>query len=423
MWSTSRGEPPLNILMVNASWYPSGGDWSLVQRACQLYEAAGQKIVPFSMHDDRNVPTEFEKYFVSPIDYKQLNASKSISTGLQVLSRSIYSREAVRKLTALLDDYPVDVAKLHNVHNVLTPSIVPVLHRRGIPIVWRVLDYKLICPNRTFLSNGEICERCYPQRYFQVVANRCKKGSVAASLIAAMESYAYRVLPYYDFVERFLFQSEFTRDLFVKFGYDPKRTQIIENPFDANQVTPVFDGKDHILFLGRISPEKGLYTLLEAMRQLPRVGLRVVGDGPELEGSRRFADEHQLTNVTFVGHRSGAALYRELIDCRFVVVPSVWYDPCPVVVLEAFAHGKPVIGSRIGGIPDMVQSGVHGVLTEAGSAADLVGAISHLFDDRDAIRAMGMRARQLVETKYSAQRYCAATLGLFESLVSNAQRT
>ncbi len=413
----------MNILMVNASWYPSGGDWTVVERSCRLYEAAGHRIVAFSRHDDRNIPSVYEKYFVSPVDYNELNASKSLSTGLHVLSRAIYSREAVQKLTALLDDHGVDIANLHNIHNVLTPSIIPVLHRRGIPIVWRVHDYKLICPNRTFLSNGDICEKCYPQRYFQVVANRCKKGSRAASLVAAMESYAYKFLPFYDLVDRFLFQSEFTRDLFVKFGYDPKKSQIIENAFDANEVTPDFEGKNYILFLGRISQEKGLYTLLEAMRLVPRVELRVVGDGPELEGCRRFADEHGLSNVTFVGRKSGAELRRELIECRFVVVPSVWYDPCPLVVLEAFAHGKPVVGSRIGGIPDMVQSGVHGVLTEAGSVPELAHAIDDLFDDRGTIRAMGMRARQLVETKYGAQRYYEATMGLFESLVSDARRT
>ncbi len=223
----------MNILIANWSWYPSGGDWTYIKSICDLYEAKDHRIVPFSMKNEKNFPTEYDKYFLNAVDYKKLNNTKTIKTGIKVLLRSIYSFEAKRKLTALLKENKIDIAQLNIINNYQTPSIISVLRKHKIPIVWRILDYKMICPSRVFAVNDKVCEACFKHKYFNCATKKCIKGSSLASIIAAIEGYAYWLLPHYKKVDLFLFQSEFSRDMFVKFGYDKKKTHIIENPYDC----------------------------------------------------------------------------------------------------------------------------------------------------------------------------------------------
>src|ERR1700687_3114677 len=145
----------MNILIANWSWYPTGGDWTYIKSICEVYEAKAHHIVPFSMKNEKNFPTEYDKYFLNGIDYKKLNKKKTIKSGIEVFVKSIYSFEAKRKLTILLRENKIDIAQLNNINNYQTPSIISVLHKHKIPIVWRVLDYKLICPNRALAVNDK----------------------------------------------------------------------------------------------------------------------------------------------------------------------------------------------------------------------------------------------------------------------------
>ena len=146
----------MNILMANATWYPSGGDWTYVDSIVKIYESRGHSIIPFAMADSRNFKTKYDKYFINNIDYSELNNNISLSNSIKVISNSIYSFDAVRKLNLLLNENTIDIAQLNNIQNIHTPAIIKVLKKHKIPIVWRILDYKLICPNRTFLSNNII---------------------------------------------------------------------------------------------------------------------------------------------------------------------------------------------------------------------------------------------------------------------------
>ena len=143
--------------MAHWAWYPSGGDWTYIDSVCKVYESHGHAIIPFAMHHERNIPSKYEKYFINKIDYKKINEGKSIQAGIQVLRRSIYSLEAKRKLSSLLSDVHVDIGQLNSINNYQTPSIIPILKQRHIPVVWRILDYKLLCPNTTFVVNDALC--------------------------------------------------------------------------------------------------------------------------------------------------------------------------------------------------------------------------------------------------------------------------
>lgn len=409
----------MNILIANWSWYQSGGDWSYIDSICNLYESKGHKIIPFSVHNDKNFDTPFKKYFLTGIDYKAFYNNLKIKSGIELISKTIYSTEARRKLIELLSENHVDVAQLHNINNYHTPSIIPVLKRAGIPIVWRILDYKLICPNNTFLSNDKVCEDCFRHKYYKCVIKRCKKNSMPASALMALESYFYYILPFYKQVDLFLFQSEFTRDMFLKYGFDEKRTHIIENPYNCADIKPIYAGKRYVLYFGRISKEKGILTLLKAMKLIPEIELKIVGDGPEYESCNDYVKVNGITNITFTGAKWNMDLVPYIENCEFVIVPSEWYEPSPYVILQSFSFGKPVIASNIGGLKDMIKNRKTGLQFNVGDFHDLSESIKYLFQSEELIRSMGMAARQQVETINNPERYYTDTNNIFNKLINS----
>jgi glycosyltransferase involved in cell wall biosynthesis len=272
-----------NILIANWTWYPSGGDWTYIDNVCRFYESRGHEIVPFSIKDDRNFKTPFEKYVVSNIDYKTLNRKKNPLTAVKVLKNSLYSAEAKRNIRSLLSEHKIDLVHLNNIHHYLTPgSIIPEIKRHNIPILWTVHDYVILCPNTTFISNDQVCERCKVGKYYNCVVHKCKKGSLLASSVAAMESYVNKWVDPYKYVDYFLCPSQFIADKFIQFGYDEKKIVRLYNPFDISSLESITqngsEGRKYIVYVGNILKVKGVFTLAEAVRGLD-IDLYIIGDG------------------------------------------------------------------------------------------------------------------------------------------------
>ncbi len=409
----------MNILIANWTWYPSGGDWTYIDSICKLYESNGHHIIPFSVKNEKNFPTQYDKYFLTGIDYKSFYNRISLKAGIATAIKSIYSIEAKKKLKLLIDDVKVDIAQLNNIANYHTPSIIPVLNKAKIPIVWRILDYRLICPNSTFLSRGNLCEACYRHKYYNCILKKCKKSSGLASTLLAVESYVYSILPFYKQVDKYLFQSEFTRDMFVKFGYDVKKTHIIENPYDCKDIKPEYEGKNFILYFGRLSKEKGVHTLLDTMKSMPDLELKIVGDGPEYNNYVNYTVEKSLSNVHFLGPKWDKDLAPIIKECKFVIVPSEWYEPSPYVVLQSFSYGKPVVASDMGGLNDLIIDYENGLHFKAGDSNSLIHAINLLLQDKNLVYEMGQNARRILEKKYNPNRYYADTIRVFTNLINS----
>ena len=405
--------------MANWTWYPSGGDWTYIESICKLYENKGHHIIPFSVKNNKNFPTPYDRYFLDEVDYKQYYQKKQIISGINTALKSIYSLEAKRKVKQLLNENRVDVAQLNSITNYHTPSIIPVLRKAKIPIIWRILDYRLICPNSTLFVNGKVCQECINNSFYNCIINKCKKKSLLASSLLAIENYAYSILPIYKQIDLFLFQSEFTRDMFVKFGYDIKKTHIIENPYDGSGIQPQYNGSNYILYFGRIEKEKGIYTLLDAMKSLPDIHLKVVGNGTEYLNCIDYTSKNSISNVTFLGPKWNAELEPIIKDCEFVIVPSEWHEPSPYVVLQSFSYGKPVIASKMGGLNDLIQDRINGLFFKPGDANDLSEKIKSLFSNKVLIKEMGVIAKQILDSKYSPERYYADTMNVFTSLINS----
>jgi glycosyltransferase involved in cell wall biosynthesis len=411
----------MNILIANWTWYPSGGDWTYINHLCSLLGANGHAIIPFSMHDARNIQTPYSKYFIRNIDYKELNKNKTLRNSYKVLTRSLYSREAKHKLEWLLAENIVDIAQLNNIHNYLTPSIIPVLRKKGIPVVWRVLDYKLICPNTTFVSGERICESCKNKLFMMCTLKKCKKGSLRASFVASLEAYLYSFLDYYKYVDLFMFQSEFSRNKFIEYGFDSKKTAVIKNPLDTTNIVPSYSHKDFVLFFGRLEKIKGIYTLLHAMKHLPEIQLKVIGAGNEHDNCIEYIRQHQLSNVEFLGVKWGEELNPILAQSAFTIVPSEWYEVSPYSLLQSFAFGKPVIGTDIAGLRDLIDDGVNGLLFKMGDSRDLEDKIRSLFCSKELIVTMGRNARATVDKYHSYDHYYKETMSIFQSLIKSKE--
>jgi len=409
----------MNILIANWTWYPSGGDWTYIDSICKIYESHGHHIIPFSVKNEKNFPTPYDKYFLDSVDYKALYNKISLKSGIRTAINSIYSIEAKEKLKLLLSENKVDIVQLNTITNYHTPSILPILKNAKIPIVWRILDYRLICPNTTLFVNGEVCEACFKHKYYNCILKKCKKNSLLASTLLALENYAYYLMPFYKNVDMFLFQSEFTRDMFVKFGYNISKTHIIENPYDCSEVEPKYEGKDYILYFGRIEKEKGIYTLLDALKLLPDVTLKIVGNGTEYENCINYKTKESINNVSFLGPKWNKELEPIIKDCEFVIVPSEWNEPSPYVALQSFSYGKPVLAANMGGLNDLIIENENGLLFKAGDTVDLSDKIRNLLSDKSLITSMGIKARTILENKYSPERYYRETMDVFANLINS----
>ncbi len=390
----------MRVLQANKFHYVKGGAERYYLDLSRGLAARGHTVIPFAMDHPRNEPTEYARYFVSEVDYHgRLGLGEKLRAGM----RSIYSRETVRKLTQLVERERPDVAHLHNIYHQISPSIITTLARLGVPIVHTLHDYKVVCPGYLFMSRGEICECCKGGRYFNAVRRRCLLDSPAASLVGALEAQIHAWLGTYGKVDAFLCPSRFLMEKMAE--HNVPRRQLVHFPYflPVDEYEPRFERSDYFIYLGRLSREKGIATLLAALhrRAGTRYTCRILGEGPMEESLRRQAAEWNLTNVEFSGYLQGEALQEAIRGAAFTVVPSEWYENLPFSVLESFALGTPVVGSRMGGIPEMVLHEQTGLTFTMGDAPELAAALDWMESRPERVVEMGRAARELLVERYS----------------------
>ncbi|MBU8922102.1 MAG: glycosyltransferase family 4 protein [Bacteroidales bacterium] len=389
----------MRILMVQTYHYYRGGDSTCMFNLTSLLEQEGHEVVPFAMQHPQNLESPYSEHFSSEIDFPKMLEEFSVGTALSVVSKSIYNREAKARISRLIDEVKPDIAHFHNIHGHLTTSIMGPLRRKKIPIVWTLHDYRLVCPNTTFLRGGEICEKCLPRKYHHVLLGKCKKGSRAASLVAMMTTVFDRVSRVPARTSRFITPSAFLKGKLVEGRIDPAKISVIPNFVDVQSFNTGRE-EDYFLYFGRISHEKGIDLLIEAVSEMKVGRLKVVGEGPSSEELKKLVKQTGAP-VEFLGFRSGDELRSLLEGAMFVVVPSTWYENLPFSVMEALAAGKPVIATDIGGIPEMVEDEGNGLLFPLGDVAALKGCLARLIEDGELRRAMSVACRKKAELLYN----------------------
>ena len=394
----------MKILVVNKYCYLKGGSEQSMFKIAQLFQSKGHQIAYFSMADSRNIDSPYKDQFVSNVNYSDNN---KLLTKIRLAARIIYNREARFKFEKVVRNFKPDLIQIHNIYHQLSVSIVEIAKKYNVSTFKFLHDYKVSCPVYTLISNGQVCEgKCRNNRYFWCTLRKCNDNNYLKSLTNTLEMYANSVYPnYYSMVDLFISPSKFLSEKVLSMGFKPKHIITLPHFADTEGVVPTYCWKKkEILYFGRLSREKGIRTLIQAVKGVDVV-LKIIGNGPLRDELCEFVAREKIPNVLFIPHMPHNELLRQIHDCMFTVTPSEWYENCPNTVIESFICGKPVVGAQIGGIPEMVINNETGLTFESGNADDLREKIVQLISNPEKIVSLGKNARYFVETQLNAERY------------------
>ncbi len=406
----------MRICLVNTYHYRRGGDSTYTFDLADLLRRKGHEVVHFAMNHPRNAESEFAPYFARHIDFKEIFATGSLLGKLRALLSSLYSREARKSFAKLLDATKPDIIHLQNFRRHLTFSVVEEARRRRIPVIFTAHDYDAICPNSLLFAHGKICEICKGKYFYRALDRRCKEGSFMGTLAIVLEGTYVKLMKYYDHIKIIVTPSEFLRTKLIQAGFDASRIVAIHNFIDSNLYKPQYGGSGFIYY-GRLAPEKGLIDLVRAASQAREVEVLIAGDGPLKDDLEKAKADFGATNVHMLGYLERDRLLKVVSEASAVVMPSIWYENFPYAILEAFAAGKPVIASRIGGMPEIVLDGTTGLGFEPGNWLALAKHMLYLHDNPEVAQAMGKQARQLVETYFNADNHYEKLIEIYERAI------
>jgi len=401
------------LLAVNSYFYRRDGSEAVFFEHNKIYSGAGWQVVPFAMRHPDNLDTSWSEYFVTETEFGQ---TYSLAQKLRRVPKVLYSLEARRNISRLIKRIRPDLCHCHTVYHHLSPSVFGALRSAGIPTVMTLHDLKIACPAYHMANDAGLCEKCKGGRLHNVVRNRCIKGSASLSALAWAEAVLHSVLNSYSLgVDVFIAPCRFYVDKLVEWGWPRNRFAHIPNPVDVQGTRPSFAPGTAFLYFGRLAPGKGLVTLIRASAQAG-VQLQLAGRGPlrqELEAVAASCG----AQVEFLGYLEGHALAAAIGASRATVLPSEWFENAPMSILESCAMGKPVIASRIGGIPELVRDRETGWLFEAGSLSQLAGILRAVADAPSVeVETMGRAARHLMENEFSTEQYFQRMNNLYASL-------
>ncbi len=413
----------MKILLVNYRYFISGGPEKYMFNIKEKLEEEGHEVIPFSIHSNKNVETEYSKYFVEPIGSRDAtyydDYRKTPGTILQMISRSVYSLSVKRAIKRAIAATKPDMVYILHFINKLSPSVIKGAKEMGLPVVLRLSDYFLLCPRFDFLYQKKICEDCLTHGYRSCIRKRCIKNSLSASLIRVFSMKVHKFLGVYKHLDAIIAPSRFLLHKLLANGFEGSRINHIPTFTAGKEEAKEPTVGSYGLYFGRITEEKGVDTLIRAYELLGKgYRLVVVGDDTTEEAYRlkEYVKEHGLEQITFTGFCSGAELSGIIQNARFTLIPSIWYDNLPNTALEAFQHYKPVLASNIGSLPELVIPGVNGYLFEAGNAVEAAAMIRSMEDD-ELVRRMGFHSHQLLKEQFSADRHYNDLIRLFHSLI------
>ena len=404
----------MKVLLVNKFHYRKGGSETYYFTLAEALKARGHEVIFFAMQDEKNLPCEQEEYFVS-----NASVNGGIKSKLNMLLHMTYSKEAYAKMKKLLQAEQPDLVILNLVHKQITLSIIDAIkeHDPKLPIFWTMHDLIAVCPSYLMRDgSGNVCEKCLGGDYSHCVKNKCIKGSTLMSILSKHEAEYIRKRKWYDKVDLFISPSDFHRKKMLKGKCTTSPIVTLRNPLSVDTVFELNDENEgYVLYLGRLSSEKGVKTLIEAAK-LCGCHLVILGTGPQEEELKDLAEG--CSNIEFKGFRTGEALRAFVKNSKCVVMPSACYENGPYSAMEAMALGKPLIVSNMGGLPELVEDGVNGFIYEK-TAEALAESIRKLQDlPEEVYRKMAQYSLEKAKSMFCAENY----VKMIEAHYSNVRR-
>lgn len=399
----------MKVLNIGSHHHVKGGSDRYFLALSRLLERKGHRVIPFAARPAEPGSGDQGDRFPPGVDPDDPSPGD--------VARFIFNRTARTSLTGLLEEHRPDVAHLHAYSGQLSASILKPLEERGVPTVQTLHDFKLGCPVRIFVSRGEVCEACEGQSFWRALPRRCNRGSMARTAVNVMEAYVSRWLGDATVPDHFVAPSRFLRGKMLEHEIVPSdRITTVPNFVDPNDFQPARGDGEHLIYVGRLREVKGVGTLVDAVASLSDVPLLVVGTGPDRETLERRVELKGLSHVHFLGFKDGDELHDLVRRSMAVVVPSELYENCPMVVLEAMALGRAVVGSDMGGIPEIITDGTDGLLFEPGDADALRRRLEWVVDRPSEATRMGRAGRRKVERTFDPDSHYRRLAGIYENV-------
>lgn len=401
------------FISINASYVVKGGADRFFTVLNSLLRQSGHQVLTFTTApENKNSIDSYPRGTYFTKEYKEIGGIKQ---KIGNLLRIFYSADISADLEKVLEKEKPDIALIHNIYHRMPYSIVKTLKRHGVKIVWWLHDYKWICPNHQLFTQGSICRRCLDSSFLNAIFFRCQKGSLAGSIIVTLLNYYITIHKYQRYVDCFIAPSRFSAEIHAKLG----KVVHIQHFNHTNQL-PIQTGNPHLsnpysLYVGRIEPNKGIKMLVDSFAEM-EFRLKIVGDGKFLKEISDYCRIKKLKNIEFEGFQPPEKLFSYYEFSLFTIVPSQWYEVFGLSILESFSFKKPVVASKIGAIPEIIEHGKSGLLYDAYSKEDLKEKVTYMFQHQDETYIMGRYAQEKVSEKYSPEKYIQNLQNLIDSL-------
>ena len=341
--------------------------------------------------------------------YGRNNSDVSLIPSISLAGQTLWSKKTTLDISELIQNFKPDVIHVHNTLPLISPSIYWAAARAHIPVVQTLHNFRLHCPQAMYLRNGKLCEDCLGKIPWRSVLHGCyRKSKPQTAVLASMLTFHRTIGTWQNKVTRYIALNEFCRQKFIAGGLNAERILVKPNFVEAQNSTN--EVRQGFLFVGRLSAEKGVATLIEASKRLSQANIIVIGTGPE-------AASLENTELSLLGSLPSEAVYDKMRQSQALILPSIWYENFPRTLVEAFACGLPVIASRIGALAELVEDGVTGLLFEPGNAVDLAGKMRWAQQNPEKLQEMGYRARHVYEEKYTAEQNYHQLMAIYDNAI------
>jgi glycosyltransferase involved in cell wall biosynthesis len=416
----------VKIILINYRYFVSGGPERYLFNIKEVLEKNGHTVIPFSIKNQNNSFTEYEKYFMKPVSedeavyFSEYNKFSMVTTFRSFL-RMFYSFEAKKKLNQLIRDVKPDIIYVLHYQNKISASIFDAAKKSKVPVVHRISDFGLICSNALFYRpiQKDICERCLNGSKINAVINKCVHDSRVYSFIKAASLKFQQTLKIREKIQAFVVPSMFTIEKLKAYGLPSSKIAHVPTFFNFQSITEAREitYDPFALYIGRIEPEKGLLTLVKAFEGTG-FNLKIIGfSNSEFDDELKNYLDNKTADIEFLGRKSFNEIQHYLSKCAFTVVPSEWYDNFPNSILESFAFRKCVVATNIGSLKEMVLDNETGLLFKIKDHLDLRKKISYLFNNDAECRRLGLNAFARLGTEYSEKEHYSRLIKIFSSVI------
>lgn len=387
----------MKILMINKFLYPRGGAETYMFKIGQQLEKQGHEVEYFGMQDKRNIVGNKDNIYAENLDFHEHRIS-AITYPFKI----IYSNENKKKIRKILERFKPDIVHLNNINFQLTPSIIDEISEHNIPMIQTVHDLQMLCPNHLMFQGFKCCEKCKNGNYIECLKNKCIHDSIPKSLIGSIEGYLYHNKNTYKKVNYYICPSKFIENKLLDYDNHTYmgKTEFLQNFIELPKIDSKLQKQNYMLYFGRFYEEKGIRLLINVIKQCPDIQFIFAGDGPLkslLTG---------IENISYVGFKNGKDLNNLIQQASCSIYPSIWYENCPLSILESEALGTPVIASNLGGIPELIENKITGIIINEMTVENISRIIKETYYNQTLLTNMQKNCIKKRNTFLSIEQYC-----------------